>query len=197
MVINMNTFKDLKTQSAANRSLALTNHHSAPDLSLTSPALTLVSNFSNYTPLRLKSDTPIDDAIKQALLMHTDFILACDFDDRLTGVASTAELQSAKVLSLAQKLGLKRNELTLHDVMTPVEQLHAVSMQTLGYACIGDALQTMEHKGAMFLLVISANGEICGLLSAREISRKLHIPLHITPIAGTFHEVMATVEHPH
>jgi hypothetical protein len=26
-----------------------------------------------------------------------------------------------------------------------------VSMQSLSYACVGDALQTMEHQGAMFL----------------------------------------------
>ena len=54
---------------------------------------------------------------------------------------------------LAQRLNLHRDELTLHDVMTPLSNLAGVSLQSISYACIGDALQTMEHQGMMFLLV--------------------------------------------
>ena len=49
----------------------------------------------------------------------------------------------------------------------------------------------------MFLLVTTAHNEICGLISAREIAKTLQIPLHITPIAHSFSEVMQHIEHPH
>jgi hypothetical protein len=55
----------------------------------------------------------------------------------------------------------------------------------------------MEHRGAMFLLVTTANNEICGLISAREIAKTLQIPVHITPIANSFSEVLESVDHPH
>ena len=70
-------------------------------------------------------------------------------------------------------------------------------MQSLSYACIGDALQTMEQNGIMFLLATTAHNEICGLISAREIAKTLQIPVHISPIAHSFSEVMEHIEHPH
>ena len=92
---------------------------------------------------------------------------------------------------------MQRSEVSLRDIMTPVNRLTGVSMQSLSYACIGDALQTMEHQGTMFLLVTTASNEICGLISARQIAKTLHIPVHISPIAHSFSEVLENIEHPH
>ena len=49
----------------------------------------------------------------------------------------------------------------------------------------------------MFLLATTTNNEICGLISARQIAKTLHIPVHITPIAHTFSDVLESVDHPH
>lgn len=193
----MTNFKELRTQNISNGVLSHTYSDNQPLLDLTSPALKMINNFTEKDPLRAHYEITIVEALQQTTSQDTDFILVIDDNKKLLGVVSSADLQSSKIMILAQRLNVTRDDVSLRHVMTPLSNLTGVSMQSLSYACIGDALQTMEHHGVMFLLVTTSNNEICGLLSAREISKKLHIPLHISPIAHTFSEVMEQIEHPH
>lgn len=197
MVIKMNKFKELRLQDISNGALSNTVNEVEPTLDLTSPALKVLNSFTSKDPVRAHHDLSIVDALKQTSSRCSDFILVVDNDEKLIGITSSADLQSSKIMILAQRLNLHRNEVTLQHVMTPLSSLAGVSLQSISYACIGDALQTMEHQGMMFLLITSAEHEICGLISAREIAKKLHIPVNINPIANGFSEVLQQVDHPH
>lgn len=193
----MANFKDLRTQDISQGVLSNTYSDTQALIDLTSPALKMVNNFTQKDPLRAHYETSIVDALQQTTSLKTDFILVVDDHEKLLGIVSSADLQSSKIMVLAQRLSIPRAEISLRQVMTPLNHLMGVSMQSLSYACIGDALQTMEHHGVMFLLVTTAHNEICGLISAREIAKTLQIPVHISPIAHSFSEVMENIEHPH
>ncbi|SFT76530.1 CBS domain-containing protein [Pseudoalteromonas lipolytica] len=197
MVIKMNNFKELRLQDISNGALSNAVNEVEPTLDLTSPALKVLNSFTSKDPLRAHYDTTIVNALKQTSNHCSDFILVIDSEDKLLGITSSADLQSSKIMMLAQRLNLHRDEITLHDVMTPLSNLAGASLQSISYACIGDVLQTMEHQGMMFLLVTSKEHEICGLISARQIAKKLHIPVNINPIANSFSEVMQHIDHPH
>ncbi|BBW90081.1 hypothetical protein PS1M3_01680 [Pseudoalteromonas sp. PS1M3] len=193
----MSNFKELRTQNISHGVIAKSFADNQPLIDLASPALKMVNNFTQKKPVRAQHETIIADALKQTSSQQSDFVLVMDDDHKLIGIVSSADLQSAKITIIAQRLNTPRNEVSLRHVMTPINQLMGVSMQSLSYACVGDALQTMEHQGAMFLLVTTANNEICGLISARQIAKTLHIPLHISPIATSFSDVLESVDHPH
>ena len=197
MVIKMNNFKELRLQDISNGALSNAVNEVEPTLDLTSPALKVLNSFTSKDPLRAHYDTTIVNALKQTSNHCSDFILVIDSEDKLLGITSSADLQSSKIMMLAQRLNLHRDEITLHDVMTPLSNLAGASLQSISYACIGDVLQTMEHQGMMFLLVTIKENEICGLISARQIAKKLHIPVNINPIANSFSEVMQHIDHPH
>ncbi|TMP00074.1 hypothetical protein CWC14_03745 [Pseudoalteromonas sp. S3260] len=192
----MSNFKELRTQDISHGTIANTFTNEAV-VDLTSPATQVVTSFTDTSPMRASFDTTIEQASKQLTTQRSDFILVTDEQQKLVGIVASADLQSSKIMILAQRLGLPRSEISLRYLMTPLSNLMGVSMKSLSYSCIGDALQTMEHHGAMFLLVTAANNEISGLISARDIARKLQIPVHISPIAHTFSEVLESVEHPH
>ncbi len=192
----MSNFKELRTQDISHGTIADT-FTNEPVIDLTSPATQIVTSFTHTSPMRAAFDTTIEQASKQLNTRRSDFILVTDEHQKLIGIVASADLQSSKIMILAQRLGLPRSEISLRYLMTPLSNLMGVSMKSLSYSCIGDALQTMEHHGAMFLLVTAANNEISGLISARDIARKLQIPVHISPIAHTFSEVLESVEHPH
>ena len=192
----MSNFKELRTQDISHGTIANTFTNEAV-IDLTSPATQVVTSFTDTSPMRASFDTTIEQASKQLTTQRSDFILVTDEQQKLVGIVASADLQSSKIMILAQRLGLPRSEISLRYLMTPLSNLMGVSMKSLSYSCIGDALQTMEHHGAMFLLVTAANNEISGLISARDIARKLQIPVHISPIAHTFSEVLESVEHPH
>ena len=192
----MSNFKELRTQDISHGTIANTFTNEAV-IDLTSPATQVVTSFTDTSPMRASFDTTIEQASKQLTTQRSDFILVTDEQQKLIGIVASADLQSSKIMILAQRLGLPRSEISLRYLMTPLSKLMGVSMKSLSYSCIGDALQTMEHHGAMFLLVTAANNEISGLISARDIARKLQIPVHISPIAHTFSEVLESIEHPH
>ncbi|QBJ64106.1 CBS domain-containing protein [Pseudoalteromonas sp. DL-6] len=192
----MSNFKELRTQDISHGTIADT-FTNEPVIDLTSPATRIVTSFTHTSPMRAAFDTTIEQASKQLNTQRSDFILVTDEHQKLIGIVASADLQSSKIMILAQRLGLPRSEISLRYLMTPLSNLMGVSMKSLSYSCIGDALQTMEHHGAMFLLVTAANYEISGLISARDIARKLQIPVHISPIAHTFSEVLESIEHPH
>lgn len=191
----MNTFKELNTKTLDNCALPQPTEQAV--LTLRDPVKTIVTDFASYNPLRLMGTTGIDEALAALREAATSFILVLDDNAHFSGVISAADLQSAKVLSLATQLGLTRKDLTIEDMMTPIKKAQGVSLRYMETATIGDILHTMQKQGAMFLMVLSADNQVCGLISAREISRRLNIPLHITPIANGFHEVMMSVDHPH
>ena len=191
----MSNFKELRTQDISHGTIANTFTNEAV-IDLTSPATQVVTSFTDTSPMRASFDTTIEQASKQLTTQRSDFILVTDEQQKLVGIVASADLQSSKIMILAQRLGLPRSEISLRYLMTPLSNLMGVSMKSLSYSCIGDALQTMEHHGAMFLLVTAANNEISGLISARDIARKLQIPVH-SPIAHTFSEVLESIEHPH
>ncbi len=193
----MSNFKELRTQNISHGVIASTFADDQPLIDLSSPALKMVNNFTQKTPIRAEHRTTITDALKQVSAQQSDFVLVTDEHQKLIGLVSSADLQSSKITIIAERLNMQRSEVSLRDIMTPVSRLTGVSMQSLSYACIGDALQTMEHQGTMFLLVTTASSEICGLISARQIAKTLHIPLHISPIAHSFSEVLENIEHPH
>ena len=193
----MSNFKELRTQNVSHGVIASTFADDQPLIDLSSPALKMVNNFTQKTPIRAEHGTTITDALKQVSAQQSDFVLVTDEHQKLIGLVSSADLQSSKITIIAERLNMQRSEVSLRDIMTPVSRLTGVSMQSLSYACIGDALQTMEHQGTMFLLVTTASNEICGLISARQIAKTLHIPLHISPIAHSFSEVLENIEHPH
>ena len=192
----MSNFKELRTQDISHGTIANTFTNEAV-IDLTSPATQVVTSFTDTSPMRASFDTTIEQASKQLTTQRSDFILVTDEQQKLVGIVASADLQSSKIMILAQRLGLPRSEISLRYLMTPLSNLMGVSMKSLSYSCIGDALQTMEHHGAMFILVTAANNEISGLISARDIARKLQIPVHISPIAHTFSEVLESIEHPH
>ncbi|MEL0647540.1 CBS domain-containing protein [Pseudoalteromonas agarivorans] len=193
----MSNFKELRTQNVSHGVIASTFADDQPLIDLSSPALKMVNNFTHKTPIRAQYGTTITEALKQVSAQQSDFVLVTDENKKLIGLVSSADLQSSKITIIAQRLNTPKSEVSLRDIMTPISKLTGVSMQSLGYACIGDALQTMEHQGTMFLLVTTASSEICGLISARQIAKTLHIPVHITPIAHSFSEVLENIEHPH
>lgn len=193
----MSNFKELRTQNIAHGLITNTFTDEQPLLDLTSPAFQVINNFTQKNPLRANQDTTVDVALKQITAQQSDFVLVMDNSQKLVGLVSSADLQSSKITIIAQRSNTPRNEISLRDIMTPISQLTGVSMQSLSYACIGDALQTMEHLSAMFLLVTNPSNEICGLISARQIAKTLQIPVHITPIAHSFSEVLENIEHPH
>ncbi|MFT2089779.1 CBS domain-containing protein [Paraglaciecola sp. 2405UD69-4] len=188
----MSTFKNLPISNLdgyeiSHRSLNI-------PLQLDSPAIEIMASFANNTALILFDDMTIQEATGLLKNTHMSKALVRNDQEQFVGIVTLADLQSSRVLSIANQLNLHREDLTVSHLMTPKAACTAIQLQHVINSKIGDVLETMRAVGTLYLLVISeANKEIIGMISAIDIAKTLHMPVQITPKPQNFKEVMLAV----
>ncbi|MCF2947574.1 CBS domain-containing protein [Paraglaciecola aquimarina] len=166
-------------------------------LHLDSPAIEIMANFSRHTALMLMDDMSIEQATNLLINAHMSKALVRNEHDQFIGMVTLADLQSSRVLSIANQLGVNRRDLTITNLMKPKDQCTGVQLQFVLTSTIGDVLQTLKTEGVQYLLVVAQNNmEIVGMISALDIAKSLHIPIQISPKPRNFQEVMLAVVHP-
>ncbi|WP_133471649.1 CBS domain-containing protein [Paraglaciecola marina] len=163
-------------------------------LQLDSPAIEIMANFSNNTALMLFDDMSVEQATSLLKNTHMSKALVRNDQEQFLGMVTLADLQSSRVLSTANQLGVPRSELTVAHLMTPKAGCTGLQLQSVMTSTIGDVLETMEEVGTLYLLVVSGvSKEIIGMISAIDIAKTLHMPIQITPKPKNFKDVMLAV----
>ncbi|MBV0932584.1 CBS domain-containing protein [Marinobacterium weihaiense] len=154
---------------------------------LDSPAESVMTDFRQVQPLTMRLTESINDANQAMRKVHVRSVIVTDSNDDFRGILTVMDLESRKVLSQATSLGLKRDDLSIKDVMVSREQLRGVPLSALQQGSIGDLLKTLRNEGSMHMLVVDPDAqEICGIISASEIARRLQVPVEINLQATSF-----------
>ena len=187
----MRTYRELKTVSLRDYTRLSKPDALSGVLTLDSPASSIVTRFEFTRPLALELDVGINEALLMMKKSHVRSVIVMDSTEQFRGIISVSDLESRKVLSIAQGLGQRRDELCIADVMTPSAKLAGLSLQQVDGCCIGDVLKTLQDVGSQHMLVVNPEDQhICGIISASDIARKLHIPVAITERATSFREIV-------
>ncbi|MEQ8265200.1 CBS domain-containing protein [Pseudohaliea sp.] len=146
-------------------------------LNLNSRALDLLVDFSRNQPPMLESATSVDDAEAMMRREHSGLKLVIGADETFRGIVTQIDIRSSKLMRIANATNIPRSDLTVADVMIPRNELHAVSFSAFGKATIGAVLRTMQTLGEQYLLVTDDDNQcLRGIISARDITRRLHLP---------------------
>jgi len=158
---------------------------------LDSPAEEVVTDFRRVSPLTMRLTESIADANQAMRKVHVRSVIVTDSNDDFRGILTVMDLESRKVLSLAASQGLKREDLTIKDVMVSRNKLRGIPLSALQHASIGDLLKTLRHEGSMHMLVVDPDvQQICGIISASEIARRLRVPVEINLQATSFRDLV-------
>ncbi|TGD73031.1 CBS domain-containing protein [Mangrovimicrobium sediminis] len=189
----MHRYKSLPTKALADIGL-IERPDRADPLTTDSPALAVLTDFTEQQPLMLEQSTPLDEAIALMKRTHARLKLVIDARETFRGIISLADLLSLKVMRASQDTGLGRNDLVVGDIMTPRSSLHAVDYGDLARARIGDLLATMQDFGDHYVLVVDGERRsVRGIVAANDISRGLHIPVQIGERANSFSDIYRAV----
>ncbi len=189
----MPMFKELSTVSTA----AIRDIQRPSDvitLNLKSPAVAVFTDFTLQNPLMLEQSTTIDDAREMMKRTHVKLKLVIDTDEFFRGVITLEDLVSAKVIKGLGQSGLRREDMTVAQVMTSRNELHAIDIRDFNTATIGDVLATMKKYGEQHVLVVDKQTEsIRGIVSANDIARRMHVPIVISERANSFSDIYKAV----
>ena len=110
------------------------------------------------------------------------------------GIITASDLHGERPLRLVHQRGLKYEELTVDDVMTPLSAINAVDYGALRHATVAEVIDTLLHSRNPHLLVIehastAAPVRIRGIISKTQVERQLGTQLLSSDIATSFAEL--------
>lgn len=165
------------------------------ELDIASPALEIFTDFKKHMPLVIEGCVPAKDVEVMMRKAHVKLKLVVDADNEFTGTISIEDLDEQHFMTRIAT-GYARHEILAQDLMTPKARILALSLDDLERASIGEVIKALQKQGQQHCLVVDRSGrQIRGLISASDVARRLHIPIHIERVPS-FVDIFSSVRRP-
>ncbi|KKO50279.1 histidine kinase [Arsukibacterium sp. MJ3] len=146
---------------------------------LSSPALQLVTDFKQNQPDMISEATPASDLLALMQIERSKLKLVVDNQGELSGIIHLDQLSDQAIMRRVA-LGDDRREIKVADLMRPRERIKALAWQQLQHCTIADVLNTLQSSGEQHCVVVDRESHLIrGVISAQDIARRLHLPVHI------------------
>lgn len=164
--------------------LAASDHLVQPeefsDVQANTSALAILTDFRSHKPHMVDSHLEATEA--RELMLAEDVKTKVVVDDRkeFIGILGLDDLVDYNLQLKQMALHIKRDELLVRDLMHPRAGIRAVEYDQFKYATVGDVVSTMKKTHQEYLLVVDKDAHhIRGIVSSRDIARRLHAPVEI------------------
>lgn len=163
-------------------------------VTLSSPATAVMTDLTQARAATVHPDTGLAQAEATMVQQGVRMLFVVSHMPCVDGIVTAADVLGDKPAKRMQARQLRRQELCVADVMTPLADLDMVDLQALQDATVGDALATLARFGRPHLLVVEAAtpqapARIRGVVSHSQIERQLGHAAPIHEVAQTFAEV--------
>lgn len=166
----------------------------AGKVSLESPALEVMTDLRRTTPATIRPQAPLAGANEFMITRGVRLLLVVDERENVLGVITATDLLGERAMRVATGRGMRRDELTVADVMTPAEQVEVIALENAAVARVGHVLETLRRAGRQHALVVDAEHMVCGIFSLSQLARQLGVSVATGgEVARTFSEIEAAI----
>jgi CBS domain-containing protein len=170
-----------------------------PDrVGLDNPALDVMTDFRRLTAFIATPGDTIQQAEERMIRRKVRLLFVMDSHDRVAGLITSTDIHGEKPMQIVQSRGIRRDEVLVADIMTPVELLEAVDFDDIAHARVGHVLETLKARGRQHALVIehTESGQMVrGLLSLSQLCKQLGVTVETSEVADTFLEIEQQLAH--
>jgi len=170
-----------------------------PDrVDLDNPALDVMTDFRRLTAFIATPGDSIKQAEERMHRRNVKLLFVMDGADHVAGLITNTDIHGEKPMRVVQSRGIRRDEVQVGDIMTPVDRLEAVDYEDIAHARVGHVLETLKARGRQHALVIeNVNGRqmVRGLLSLTQLCKQLGVNIVTTEVANTFLEIEQHLAH--
>jgi CBS domain-containing protein len=166
----------------------------AGKVSLESPALEVMTDLRRTTPATIRPQAPLAGANEFMITRGVRLLLVVDERENVLGVITATDLLGERTMRVATGRGMRRDELTVADVMIPAEQVEVIALENAAVARVGHVLETLRRAGRQHALVVDAEHMVCGIFSLSQLARQLGVTVATGgEVARTFSEIEAAI----
>jgi len=164
--------------------VASVNHLTWPqapqDVTIESPALMVVTDFSQHVPLVVNHQMRAVEAEAAMRRQHVRLKFVVDDHEEFLGVVGLEDLNDEEILKKVAS-GFERSELSVSDFMCPRRFLYALDYAELEQTQIHTLLEALGGYKRQHCLVVDGQPQrIRGIVSASDVARKIKLPLDLS-----------------
>lgn len=150
------------------------------DVHASTSALAILTDFRSHKPHMVDGHLEASEAIEMMLAEDVGIKLVVDDRKEFIGVISRDDLSGHNMLLKQMELRIQRDELSVRDLMHSRDSIRAIDFSAFSKATVGDVVSTLKKHGQEYLLIVDKEAHhIRGIVSSRDISRRLHVPVEI------------------
>ncbi|HET7298544.1 MAG TPA: CBS domain-containing protein [Burkholderiales bacterium] len=167
----------------------------AAKVSVESPALEVMTDLRRTTPATIRPQAPLAGANEFMIARGVRLLLVIDDQEHVLGVISATDILGERAMRVATGRAMRRDELTVADVMIPAEQVEVIALEDAAAARVGHVLETLRRAGRQHALVADGEHMVCGIFSLSQVARQLGVSVAIGgEVARTFSEIEAAIK---
>ena len=180
----------------------------APRVDAASPAVQVMTDLSRVAPATIRPQAPLSGANQFMITRGVRLLLVVDEYETILGLITATDLMSEKPMRTAIERGLRRDELTVADVMIPAEAVEVILYADVEGARVGHVLETLRRAGRQHALVVdydeipsgrplmppTQRTMVRGIFSISQIARQLGVAVPAAgEVARTFSEIESAI----
>jgi CBS domain containing-hemolysin-like protein len=150
------------------------------------PAYQVMTDFTRVRPLTIAARATMAAAQEAMQAQRVHLLLVVDERGMLAGLVTSTDIEGEKPVRIVHERGIRRSEILVCDVMTPLERLEVLDMEDVTHARVGHVVATLRAMGRQHAMVVDVhNGamKVRGLFSLSQVARQLGTPLETVEIA--------------
>ena len=180
----------------------------AERVTLESPALQVMTDLTRVSPALIRPQAPLVGANEFMISRGVRLLLVADYRENVLGLLTATDVLGERSMRVAFERGLRRDELTVADVMTPAEQVEVLELSAVEAARVGHVFETLRRAGRQHALVVDyeplpparplappgSRTLVRGIFSLSQIARQLGVSVQSgAEVARTFSEIEAAI----
>ena len=178
-------------------------------VTLESPALDVMTDLTRVSAATIRPQAPLDGANQFMMTRAVRLLVVIDEErETVVGLITATDLLGERPMQVAVERGLRHDELTVADIMTPAARVQVVAFGYVEGARVGHIFETMRRTGRQHALVIdydelppatpgaapAKRAMVRGIFSVSQMAYQLGLPLPPGgEVAGTFSEIEAAL----
>jgi hypothetical protein len=178
-------------------------------VSTESPALEVMTDLARATPATIRAQAPLAGANQFMITRGVRLLLVVDDHENVLGVITATDILGERPMLVAAERGMRRDELTVADIMIPAAQVEVIALADVLAARVGHVLETLRRAGRQHALVVDFDeiasaralappgrrAMVRGIFSFSQIARQLGVSVATGgEVARTFSEIGAAIK---
>ncbi len=186
-------FYPIRLQGASEVNFLLTPDKETDKVDLRSPALGVMTDFSETRPVTIEETGGLNDALEYMKSQHVRLLLALNGQGHFSGIVTAADIAGDKPMAVMETHGMSRDQVQIRHIMLRKENIRALTYEQIQQSRIGDVMLTLKGSGDQHALVVDESyagvKRLRGLISASDISRLLKIRFDVMYEVKSFAEI--------